>query len=156
MVAKCSGISIGTVYNYFPTKGDLLVAVIEDFWKNIFQKIDFTKLRELDFLDALEKIYMEMFYQLSQFEENWLEQLSLLKAKEKSIGIQKEGGYFLRVQAIIFSLLDKDGNMSFIESLSHIEKEKLTQFIFDNFLIMLKKGEDDFSFFKLVLQKIMV
>ena len=30
------GIAIGTVYNYFPSKGDLLVAIIEDFWEGAF------------------------------------------------------------------------------------------------------------------------
>ena len=33
--AMCS-VSIGTVYNYYPAKADLVLAVIEDFWKRVF------------------------------------------------------------------------------------------------------------------------
>ncbi|WP_406243725.1 TetR/AcrR family transcriptional regulator [Tissierella carlieri] len=38
-VAKNSGIAIGTVYNYFPSKGDLLVAIIEDFGKVLLRML---------------------------------------------------------------------------------------------------------------------
>ena len=34
--AAMCGVSIGTVYNYYPAKADLVLAVIEDFWKRVF------------------------------------------------------------------------------------------------------------------------
>lgn len=34
-VAKKCGVSIGSIYNYFPTKSDLIVATIESIWKEI-------------------------------------------------------------------------------------------------------------------------
>ena len=33
--AAMCGVSIGTVYNYYPAKADLVLAVIEDFWKRV-------------------------------------------------------------------------------------------------------------------------
>ena len=56
-VAKNSGIAIGTVYNYFPSKGDLLVAVIEDFWECGFANIDWKSFEYDNFYNNLEKIY---------------------------------------------------------------------------------------------------
>ena len=34
--AAMCGVSVGTVYNYYPAKADLVLAVIEDFWKRVF------------------------------------------------------------------------------------------------------------------------
>lgn len=36
-VAKACGVSVGSIYNYFPSKTDLITAAIADIWKNIFQ-----------------------------------------------------------------------------------------------------------------------
>ena len=35
-VAAACGVSVGSVYNYFPSKGDLLSAVVESVWHDIF------------------------------------------------------------------------------------------------------------------------
>ena len=43
--AAMCGVSVGTVYNYYPAKADLVLAVIEDFWKRVFHgglSCDFT------------------------------------------------------------------------------------------------------------------
>lgn len=87
-VAKNSGISIGTVYNYFPSKTDLLVAVIQDFWDGAFKDVDWRSLKDNDFYENLEKVYSILYHYLYNFKENWLEQLALLKTQEKLIGRQ--------------------------------------------------------------------
>ena len=33
VLAKKLNISVGAVYNYFPSKSDLLLAIVESFWK---------------------------------------------------------------------------------------------------------------------------
>ncbi|MDE8322655.1 TetR/AcrR family transcriptional regulator [Erysipelothrix rhusiopathiae] len=35
-LAQKADVSIGSVYNYFSSKNDLLLDVIEDFWKQVF------------------------------------------------------------------------------------------------------------------------
>ena len=35
-LAKECGIALGSVYNYFPSKSDLIFGVIEDFWTHMF------------------------------------------------------------------------------------------------------------------------
>lgn len=37
-LAKKLDISVGVVYNYFPSKADLVLAIIENFWKKVFHK----------------------------------------------------------------------------------------------------------------------
>jgi len=154
-VAKKSNISIGTVYNYFPTKADLLVAVIEDFWKEAFTKIDIRALGDKSFYEKIEEIYDSLYSYLYNFKENWLEQISLLNAQEKEVGRKRQEEYFARIRTIIISLMDSDKSIDKYIWSSSITKEKTAQFIFDNMLLNLKKGERNFEFFIEILKKIM-
>ena len=36
LIAKKCDIALGSIYNYFPSKSDLLIATIESIWKDIF------------------------------------------------------------------------------------------------------------------------
>lgn len=152
-VAKKSNISIGTVYNYFPTKADLLVAVIEDFWKEAFTKIDIRALGDKSFYEKIEEIYDSLYSYLYNFKENWLEQISLLNAQEKEVGRKRQEEYFARIRTIIISLMDSDKSIDKYIWSSSITKEKTAQFIFDNMLLNLKKGERNFEFFIEILKK---
>ncbi len=153
-VAKKSGIAVGTIYNYFHSKGDLLIAVIEDFWKGAFKEIDLTSFSNGDFYQNLEVIYNILYIYINKLKESWLEQLSLLKSKEKLLGKQKEKEYLEKIHHIILGLMDMDNNLKDYPWCHIVTKEKMAEFIFDNMLIMLKKGEEDIGFFIEILRRI--
>lgn len=154
-VAKKSGISIGTVYNYYPTKTDLLIAVIEDFWGEVFAKIDIDTLGNRNFYEKIEEVYNQLYLHLHNFKENWLEQISLLNSQEKKFGKKKEAEYFVKVCRMIILFMDMDTSISDDVWKNGISKEKTAEFIFDNMILMLKKDERDFGFFLAILKKIM-
>jgi AcrR family transcriptional regulator len=154
-VAKNSGIAIGTVYNYFPSKGDLLVAVIEDFWEGAFADVDWGSFAYEDFYDNLEKIYNILYIYLNKFKENWLEELSFLKTQEKLLGKQKQTEYFKKIYNRIKDMMEMDNNIKQYQWTDVISKEKTAEFIFENMIMMLKKGDKNMSFFIEILKKIM-
>jgi AcrR family transcriptional regulator len=39
-IAKLSGISVGTVYNYFPTKKDLVIFLMIEHWDRYYNRLD--------------------------------------------------------------------------------------------------------------------
>jgi AcrR family transcriptional regulator len=152
-VAKNSGIAIGTVYNYFPSKGDLLIAVIENFWEGAFANVNWQSFIHDNFYDNLGKIYNILYVYLNKFKENWLEQLSLLKTQEKELGRQRQEEYFKKILNRIESLMDMDNDLKQYKWNDQVSKEKMAEFIFQNMIIMLRKGEKDISFFILILHK---
>ncbi len=153
-IAKNSGIAIGTVYNYFPSKGDLLVAVIEEFWEDAFKNVDWSSFAHNNFYDNLESLYNILYDYLNKFKENWLEQLALLKTQEKQLGKQRQDEYFRKICSRIITLIDMDDNLRQYKWTDIISKEKMAEFIFENMLLMLRKGEKDISFFIKILNKI--
>ena len=59
-LAKKQNISVGAVYNYFPSKADLLLAIVESFWKGIFHKDICTLSETLPFADFYEVVYLRL------------------------------------------------------------------------------------------------
>ncbi len=154
-VAQMSGIAIGTVYNYYPSKADLLVAIIEDFWANAFKKINVEALDNKDLYEKLEVIYSNLSTYLQKYKTNWLHQISLLDIEDKKLGRKKEKEYFRKIHVMVLSLLNKDESLSHRSWKEEMTKDMLAEFIVDNMIIMLKKEESDIGFFILILKKIL-
>lgn len=154
-VAKNCGIATGTVYNYFPSKGDLLVAVIEEFWAGAFKSIEWESFNRNDFYTNLEKVYNILNEYLNKFKENWIEELSSLKTHEKQFGREKQNQYFKIISNRIMAIMDMDDIVRNYPWSKEVSKEKMAEFIFDNMIIKLRKGERDINFFIMVIKKIL-
>lgn len=154
-VAKNCGIASGTVYNYFPSKGDLLAAVIEDFWEEAFRNIDWRSFANDGFYPNLEKLYNILNEYLNKFKENWLEELSFLQTHEKQLGRQKQNEYFKIIVNRIMAIMDMDDTVKNYPWSEDAPKEKVAEFIFDNMLVSLRKGEGDINFLIKVINKIL-
>lgn len=155
-VAKNSGIAIGTVYNYFPSKGDLLISVVTEFWDEAFTDLEGITSTSSNFFDNLEKIYRVLDDYLHHFKENWLNQLALLKADEKVMARKKEEEYFQKVHDKLILLIDRDPDLQDYPWSEVISKEKMAEFIFDYMLIILKKEKGDLTFFIALLKQILI
>jgi len=65
MIAKESGVSVGTLYNYFPTKQDIFLAVVD----RKFEKIEIELGKSLNGKDKFEEkmyLYISKLYQLTE------------------------------------------------------------------------------------------
>ncbi|GMQ58777.1 hypothetical protein AN1V17_31730 [Vallitalea sediminicola] len=143
---KCN-ISIGTVYNSFATKNDLLFSVVEDFWENAFIDINNCLTTHRNFIEKIEDIYNNLFLYLNQFQENWIEQLSLLKSCEKCFGRKKEHDFFIKVQTMLVRMLSEEKTIKSNIWTDTFTKERLAEFIFNCMLDMLRRKEKDIQFF---------
>jgi len=142
-VASRCKISVGTVYNSFSTKSELVLSVIEDFWREAFTDFHTCLMGEKN-----------IFVYLDKFQENWIDQLSLLSSSEKSLGRKKEHEFFKKVSESIVNLLDSEDNISDETWTDNLTKEKVAKFIFSNMLVMLKAKEEDITFFIEALKRI--
>lgn len=155
-IATQCDIALGTIYNYYPTKMDLMIAVIEDFWRNCFGGMRPLIKEELDFFQQLEVFYFYLLDYLEQFERNWLEELTSLSASNKLKGKAKEAEYmehFTKFFKHLFMAKKHEFNPEIFESFSD---EKIIGFILAQFFAMLRKFEHDYSFFDFTIKKILL
>jgi len=154
-VASACGVSVGSIYNYFPTKGDLVIAVIEEFWKSIFERGMCNNHNEVCFIQFFEEIYMRFYDYLKIFKEDMLNQISLLSKVEKAKGRQVESQYLKGIKGVMLYHLEKDKGINKDIWTEDFTKERVVAFVFQNMIAMLKSNEGDVSFFKEILRKLL-
>ena len=155
-VANKANLAIGTIYNYYPTKVDIIFDIIQDFWCECFVSIDKVYDLELDFFQQLEKFYFYILEYLERFESNWIKELSDLSSENKSKGKKKEAEFMSTFMSVFRNLINK--HMDEFNKTVFLEfgEEKIVQFILEQFFIMLKRFEHDYSFFDCVLRKLLL
>jgi AcrR family transcriptional regulator len=82
-VAKACGIAPGTIYNYFPSKDDLLMALLEDFWGQVFRDVSTEVYQAETFTEAVIKLRIFLTGHVDRFKSDWLSQLSNMEQTEQ-------------------------------------------------------------------------
>lgn len=154
-VASECGVSIGSIYNYFPTKDDLVIEVIEDFWKNIFERGMCDCEKNLCFIQFYEEIYIRFYDYLKIFKNNMLNQISFLSKSIKEIRSTKEAQYVDRIKMVMLYHLEMDEGIKRDIWNEKFTKEKFIEFVLQNMILMLKANQEDISFFKEIIIKLL-
>lgn len=70
-IAKSCGIATGTIYNYFPTKKELLLQMMTHYWEIHFAEIDQLAAADEDLFAKLKQIFDMMKTFVVRFRETW-------------------------------------------------------------------------------------
>lgn len=140
--AAAVGVAVGSLYNYFPSKADLLSATIGSIWEEIFQP-----LARLSSVDDFTKFISEMFDAIKKGEEKYPGFFSLHsldfaaddKEKEKAAMNQ----YFERLKARMVSVLEKDPNVRAGAFQQELSKEVFAEYVFTLLIALLVQKKED-------------
>ena len=154
VAAECH-VSIGSVYNYYETKGDLVFEVVRDYWQSAFDRTALAQLPTTDFCDFFAAFYPMLGKKLMGFMAEWVSVMSTFSESEKAVGKQHEAETFGKVKEILNSVLANDPNVNTDIWLNTFDKEEMLDFIIFNMISMLKQGQRDCSFFIKVLRELL-
>lgn len=155
-VAKRCNVSIGSIYNYYPTKADLVVEIMEDFWKQAFQHDDIKDLSLDNFFDSYLQLYQKGYHYLSQFENNWVQELSQMDSHTRKLSQQMHQEYITNIKKMLMIMLERDQHINKAIWSSTFTKEDFLDFLFSNTLEELKKGNANPHFLIQILKKILL
>ncbi|MDY0290372.1 MAG: TetR/AcrR family transcriptional regulator [Sphaerochaeta sp.] len=138
-IAQRCNISVGSVYNYFPSKGELLITTIESIWQEIIYD-EQTMPRELGFSDHILYLFNNIQKGFEKYPAFFtVHPMSLAQAQKKS-GRAVMQHYFTGM---------KDGLLKALQQDPHAKKELFSDtftppdfvdFIFSNILTLLMQG----------------
>ena len=151
-VAKACGVSVGSIYNYFPTKSELVIAVIEDFWRGAFSDMPMEELTTLPLPDCFHRVYTSLESYMQTFQKSWLRELSHLEETEKQIGRSREEGYFSRIRSLFLTCLENDSEIPASLWTESFTKDDVVEFCFVNLITLLRAGKGE-PFFREVLYR---
>lgn len=139
-VAKQCGVAVGSVYNYFPSKNDLVIATIDGIWREIIQNISDCSLSS-GFLENVKNL----FYSVKSGGETYpfffsIHSMSVAKSgKEK--GRETMNQYFKSIKSDLLLSLQADPKVN-----QEFFSEKCTmadfvEFVFSNLISLLIREE---------------
>lgn len=154
-VAKECQVSIGSIYNYFPDKSDLVVSVIESFWKQACTLDDMRKLNLSDFTSSYLQMYHILYEYFHRFEHEWILQLQTMDQKTKQLGRKIEESYYQDIKTMMEMMIAHDPHISEQHWNDSFTKDAFISFVFTNTLSLLKQNCQNPTFFISVLHKLL-
>lgn len=149
VAAKC-GVAVGSIYNYFPTKADLIAGVIEDFWRQAAHREHCAILPGEPFPAYVSRLYGELYGDLQDFQSGFLTQMAALTAEERQKGRALEARCFDHIQAGLVSALERDPSPRW-----RGREPELAGFVFRHMLALLREGAPDCAFLQTVLEALL-
>lgn len=155
-IATRCNIGVGTIYNYYPNKMDIIVGVVMDFWKNCILNFNINQIENVDFFKEIELFYFHILKYLEQFKGNFLEDLSSLPPGSRLHGKEKESEFILTLFSIFEEIFYKHENEFSKVTFDYIGKDEIVQYILDYFLALLRRSEHDIKLFIYSLKKLLL
>lgn len=152
VAARC-GVAVGSIYNYYPTKADLIAAVIEDFWRQATHRDRCVPRLEEPFPDYVARLYEELRRELNDFQTGWLEQISTLNEEIRKKGRALEAKCFAHIKEAMVHALDQDVRVS--EDSPAKNREAFIEFVFHNLMLLLRSEQVSCQYFQQILARVL-
>lgn len=153
MISQSCGIALGTIYNYYPTKADILVALMADYWDEFLLAVEKEVQEEKDIFTALHCIYELQKHYISGFKTTWLVPALYDIPEGIQKGVKKEEGYLERLTQQIEKLLLKAQAAGEI-SLKKGERDT-AKYILLNFMALSRQDSIPYEFLEQFLKDLL-
>lgn len=140
-IAKKADIAVGTVYNYFTSKDEILLILTEEYWQKALMEMQ-KEITSPYFYNNLSQVYDFLMKHMSTSASMLMTSLSNVEQK----GQQKMHSMVCELKKIIFSLLDQDKNINPKIWNENFTKESYADFINNNLLISLRTRQKNIDF----------
>jgi len=141
-IAEKAGIATGTVYNYFSSKDEILLALTEEYWRRTLSEMQGYIKTDI-FYRQLEEIYVYLSQQIHQSAGLLMGSLHHVKAdgREKMKSMQQTLSSTMLLRMEQDTSIRKDiWNQTF-------SKENYANFIVMNMMLLLQRHASDIDFF---------
>lgn len=138
-----AGVAVGTVYNYFPAKEDLTVAVAERYFERAFFQDFCHPNPDEGFVDYCARMYTAMRAALATFRAEWLADAASLPVAEKAAARLHESQRLDHIEQGLARVFDRDPLVRRAALPPSIGAADVAHFVLDNVLGALRRHDED-------------
>jgi len=149
-VSKACDIALGTIYNYYPTKKDLVIEMMTEYWHEYINKTQVIVNSDYTFYDKLKIIFEDLSIFLKTFKEVWLKPELYNKADYVKDGIERKSLYIDKLVLLIEEILIKHNKLK-----SNLSSYELAEFIVLNFITIVQMPVFKYSSFETILKELL-
>ena len=148
-IAKKAGIAAGTVYNYFSSKDDILLALTEEYWKQTLYEMNNT-ISAVSFCAQLQEIFIFLRNRISQSAGKLMNSLGSTRTagQMRMLSMQSE------LETALVRRMEQDASIRGDVWNDIFTKEQFARFIMMNMMMLLKAREPDITFFIKIVEHI--
>jgi AcrR family transcriptional regulator len=154
-IAKACNIAIGTIYNYYSTKKDLVIEMMTEYWEEYFCVVEKLINSNDNFYIKLNNIFNELSIFIKTFKEVWLKAEFYDTPDYITSGVEKESIYIEKLIRKIEDILIKEASNK--NSAIHIKLDsyETAKFILMNFITMIRMPLFQYSSFECFLKELL-
>lgn len=135
-VAEKCNVSVGSVYNYFPSKTDLIVSTIKEVWHSIFQT-DEIKNEAESFPDYVSLIFENFQAGAAEYPNFFNAHSMSLATSDKNKAREVMDKFFEHIKSKMLHSLNSDKNVKCLAFTKDFSKADFVDFVFSNLLMLL-------------------
>ncbi|MDF2889851.1 MAG: transcriptional regulator [Clostridia bacterium] len=154
-VAKECDIAIGTIYNYFPTKRDLVVEMMSGYWRAYFAIFEGVVQEDIPFFLKLQTIFEELETFIKTFKEVWLRPELYQTPDYVENGLKKENLYMERLVKRFEDFLLTESSKPNPEITLKLDSYETAKFILLNFITIIQMPTFKYSSFQVFLKELL-
>jgi AcrR family transcriptional regulator len=154
-IAKSCGIATGTIYNYFPTKRELLMQMMNDYWNTNFMLIDDLSNRGADLFVSLKKIYEVIEEFILRFRDIWAGMRQESESSQEAERLHHNHDYMKRLAEVVEILLIKEAQLRPEAWHYPLATQELAFFIVQNLMMMCHIKHFSYSSWEQLLRKML-
>lgn len=151
-VAKECNFAVGTIYNYFRTKDELLAQLIGDYWEVYYGIMGEIDQEDLDLPTKLRKMYEQLEFFVNTFLETWVTMDRNNHHNYSKAGRQRKDDFTERLIIKLKSMLDRENHLNNATINSGMTTYEISKFIILNFLMMAQMKQLEYDSFAKILK----
>ena len=151
-VARRCGVAVGSVYNYFPSKEDLVVAAVESIWTEIMHQAAGVE-KQASFAETVQDLFERVRQGSSKYPFFLNVHAMSFGDMEKNKGREVMSRYFQHIERGLLESLDRDPKVRpgvFTEAFT---RSAYVSFVFANILNLILNQKTNCDFLLAIIQR---
>lgn len=153
-VAKSCGIGIGTIYNYFPTKRDLVRRMILSYWEQYLDFLDKVEMGQEDLFEKIKLSYRQLESDVSTFKDVWIKICTDSNRESVHAEMEKRKDFMERLTRKFENILDGELSKHPGKFDIPLDSYGMSKFIVQNLMMMSMNKQFEYDSFETILKKL--
>lgn len=154
-IAKSCQVAVGSIYNYFPTKGELTIAIMEKMWGKIFHSVMDRMELDAGFVRLTAVMYERLKASREEYGNLFIIHRTLLEPDSRIQGKSVMMQYFGHITDKLLESLRSDKLVKKKIWTEEFTPEAMVEFVWDNMLILMSKEEANSDFLIQILNHVL-
>lgn len=150
---KCN-ISVGSIYNYFPSKDDLMTAVVENIWQTIFHTGPL-QIHTDSFTEYVRHLFLHVGRETRKYPDFFTSHAVNFSGSRRpsARGLMEE--YFVHMEQNLLDVLNHDTLVRADRFTSAFSSEEFVSFTLSNLVSLWNSQQEDCAFLLEILRRIL-